>query len=59
MPHFRYLTSEEIDALEASGTLWVCQSCDAHCDADWVGDVCPACGAEPEDDETGGTNDRA
>lgn len=31
--------------------LWVCQSCDAHLDADCVGNECPVCGEPTTDDE--------
>lgn len=32
--------------------LWVCVSCDAHLNADCVGETCPACGVDADDEET-------
>ena len=31
--------------------LWVCIHCDAHLNADCVGDHCPACGEKIEDED--------
>ncbi len=31
--------------------LWVCQSCGAELDADCVGETCPSCGEDVEDEE--------
>lgn len=38
-------------AFHSEDELWVCQSCGAELHADCVGDKCPACGAETEDEE--------
>jgi rubrerythrin len=38
---------------EADGEemLWVCQSCDAHLNADCVGNACPVCGVSVDEDD--------
>lgn len=38
--------NEEIDGDEM---LWVCPHCDAHLNADSVGENCPRCGIKAED----------
>ena len=43
--------SKRIDDLVNAGLLWVCPVCDAHLNADSVGDICPSCGAEALDDD--------
>lgn len=49
MGRYAPLSKSEIDDLENEGRLWICPSCDAHCDADEAGEGCPKCG-EPADD---------
>jgi rubrerythrin len=50
MSYYRHHTGKEIETLEKDGMLWVCPSCDAHCDADWVGETCPNCKEKIQDE---------